>query len=287
MMVNMGPNITAVYFHELFNKKIWDIINNKFQNFPGIMEEELKLKNVRLIEPPLASEELLLKVHTRDYFERLKKRWDYMGARYTVGGCADAAERILKGEFKNALCFGVAAGHHAEPDYGWGGTYASVCGGILAHLESIFDNVKLAILDTDSHHGNGTRAVTFGKHNVLHVCFCSMNVIEDEGTKICVDSGYSTSDEQYLSKVEQEFIKRAEKFKPDLIIHLLGHDTAIGDYGNRGLSRDFFLELVKLVKNSAERICDGHYLINTHGGSNRSICEYIHPRIIRILSDNY
>ncbi|TFF86062.1 MAG: hypothetical protein EU551_02680 [Promethearchaeota archaeon] len=280
-------NTTAVYFHNLFNKKVWDIINNKFQNFPEKMKEELALDNVLLKEPPLASEELLLKVHTKNYFRRLKERWDYTGARYTVGGCADAAERIMAGEYHNALCFGVAAGHHAEKDSAWGGTYASVSGGIIANLEEKIGDFKLAILDTDSHHGNGTRDVTFGKHNILHVCFCSSNIIQDEGTKICVDSGYRTTDEDYISKVKSEFISRIEKFKPELIVHLLGHDTAKGDYGSRGLSKDFFLDLVKLVKNKAEEICEGRYLINTHGGSNRSICEYIHPRIIRILSDNY
>ncbi|MHA1299374.1 MAG: hypothetical protein ACTSO9_08070 [Candidatus Helarchaeota archaeon] len=283
----MLKKITAVYFHPLFNKKIWDIINNKFQNFPKVMEDELKLENVKLIEPTLAPESLLLKVHTKSYFERLKMRWDYEGARYTVMGCTDAAERIMKGEFRNALCFGVAAGHHAERDSAWGGTYASVSGGIIVNLEEKFGKgIKVAILDTDSHHGNGTRDVTMGNHNVLHVCFCSRNHVEDMDTKICVNSGYNTTDEEYLQKVDKEFINRIKKFKPDIIIHLLGHDTARGDYGDRGLSKDFFLDLVKLVKKSAEKICEGRYLINTHGGSSLSICEYIHPRIIRILANN-
>ncbi|MHA1270878.1 MAG: hypothetical protein ACTSPY_13880 [Candidatus Helarchaeota archaeon] len=281
----MDSNITAVYFHELFNKKIWDIINNKFQNFPVVMKNELELENVKLIIPPLATEELLLKVHTKEYFEILRKRWDYMGACYTVGGCADAAEKIMAREFRNALCFGVAAGHHAERNSGWGGTYASVSGGIIANLEDIIGDFKLAILDTDSHHGNGTRDITFGKRNILHVCFCSTNRIEDNGTKICVDSEYGTSDQKYLNKVRNEFVKRIEKFRPDLIVHLLGHDTAIGDYGNRGLSKNFFIELVRIIKESAHKVCDGRYLINTHGGSNRSICEYIFPKIIRILSE--
>ncbi len=277
-------SITSVYFHELFNQKIWDIINNKFQNFPGIMETELKLENVRLMNPPLASEELLLKVHTPRYFKTLQHRWDYEGARLTVGGCSDAALRIMKGEFRNALCFGVAAGHHAGKDYGWGGTYASVSGGILVTLEETYKNVKIAILDTDSHHGNGDREITFGHQNVLHVCFCSTDVIEDNATKICVDAGYSTTDKDYLTKVEQHFIRRVEQFKPNIIIHMLGHDTALGDYGDRGLSKNFFLELVRDVKKSAEELCEGRYLINTHGGSSLDICEYIFPRIIRILA---
>ncbi|MHA1129510.1 MAG: hypothetical protein ACTSQQ_01770 [Candidatus Helarchaeota archaeon] len=268
---------TAVYFHNHFSERIWDIINNKFQNFPKVMEKELELPNVQLIEPPLVSEELLLKVHSSNYFQRLQQRWDYRGARFTVGGCIDAALRILQGEFKNALCFGVAAGHHAEKN--------SVSGGILTALEERYGpDIRFAILDTDSHHGNGTRDVTLGHHNILHVCFCSSNRILDEGTKICIDAGYNTTDADYLAKVEAQFTHRIEKFQPELIVHLLGHDTAQGDYGSRGLSRNFFLELVRMIKQSAEAVCEGHYLINTHGGSNLSICEYIHPRIIRILA---
>ncbi len=250
------------------------------------MDKELKLPNVELIEPPAATEDLLLKTHTEAYFNRLKQRWDYEGARLTVGGCADAAHRIMKGEFRNTLCFGVAAGHHAEKDSAWGGTYASVSGGILATLEAEYGSeVKIAILDTDSHHGNGTRNVTFGHQNVLHICFCSMDRVEDSNTKICINSGFNTTDEAYLQKIEERFISNIKEFKPAIIIHLLGHDTATGDYGSRGLSREFFLKLVDKVKQSADDICGGKYLINTHGGSNLTICEYIHPRIIRILAD--
>lgn len=202
----------------------------------------------------------------------------------------------MKGEFRNALYFGVAAGHHAKRNSAWGGTYTSTWGwniyitlrlgwNIYVTLEEqISKTVRIAIIDTDSHHGNGTRDVTFGYHNILHVCFCSTDRVEDAGTKICVDSGYNTTDENYLALVETQFLQRVDQFKPDIIVHLLGHDTARGDYGSRGLSKKVFLELVRLIKSSADTICHGRYLINTHGGSDLTICEYIHPRIIRILT---
>lgn len=276
---------TGVYFHNVFNKNMWDIINNKFQNFPEKMADQLALKNVQLYTPPLIDEKTLLKVHTNEYFWRLEKRWDYEGARYTVGGCVDAAKKIVSREIRNALCFGVAAGHHAESSYAWGGTYASITGPIMVTLEEIYGTeIKIAVVDTDSHHGNGTREVTFGHRNVLHVCFCSNDLSEDGDTKICVDSGRQTTDSEYLKKVEDEFITRIEKFKPEIIVHLLGHDTAKGDYGSRGLTKAFFLDLVRMIKNAAESICDGKYLINTHGGYNLEICEYIHPKIIEILA---
>ncbi len=276
---------TGVFYHELFSKKVWHIINDKFRNFPRVMKEELNLPNVELIEPRETTDKLLLKVHTPRFLDGLKKAWYCKGAYLTVGGCVTASQMIMEGKLQNALCFGVAAGHHAERDSAWGGTYASVSGPIVVNLQEKYPGCKIAILDTDSHHANGTRNVIYGNHNVLHVCFCSSNVNEDNGTKICINSGYNSTDRDYLTLVKNEFVSRLEIFQPDIIIHLLGHDTAIGDYGSRGLSKDFFLELVKLIKDAAS-ICDGKYLINTHGGSNLEICEYIHPKIIRILSSN-
>jgi len=274
---------TGVFFHELFSQKVWHIINNKFQNYPDVMQEELNLPNVELFEPKKVDEQLLLKVHTQRFINNLKKHWYAEGAYYTVGGAVEASEKIMKGDLKNALVFGVAAGHHAERDSSWGGTYASVCGPTIVNLQEKFPGIKVAILDTDSHHGNGTRDVTMGNHNVLHVCFCSVNRIEDNNTKICVDSGFQTTDDHYLNLVREEFVKRLEDFKPNIIIHLLGHDTAKTDYGSRGLTIEFFPKLVRLVKNSAE-ICDGRYLINTHGGASVPICEYVYRNSIKILA---
>ena len=277
---------TGVFFHEMFSREVWHIINDKFRNYPEVMKAELKLPNVKLLEPQKVHDELLLKVHTPRFLDDLKKQWYCEGAYLTVGGCVQASEMIMNETLRNALAFGVAAGHHAERDYAWGGTYCSVSGPVGVNLQEKFPGIKIAILDTDSHHGNGTRDVTIGNLDVLHVCFCSSNSIEDSGTKICVNSGYNTNDADYLKLVQEEFIPRVQNFKPDIILHLLGHDTALGDYGDRGLSNECFLDLVKMIKQTASELCKGHYLINTHGGSNLNICEYIFPKIIRILAQD-
>lgn len=275
---------TGVFYHDLFSKKIWDIISDKFQNYPEVMQAELDLPGVKLIKPEEVSAELLLTVHPPQFVKNLKKRWYARGAFLTVGGCVQASEMLMNGELDNALAFGVAAGHHAEQDSAWGGTYASVSGPVVMNLEENYPDVKIAILDTDAHHGNGTRDVTFGHHNVLHVCFCSQDLKEDNATKICVASGFQTTDQDYLDLVKSEFISRLHEFDPDIILHLLGHDTAKYDYGSRGLSKQFFLDLVRLIKEYSTNT-HARYLINTHGGSNLQVCEYIFPKIIKILAE--
>ncbi|MEX2724029.1 MAG: hypothetical protein Q6367_009050 [Candidatus Freyarchaeota archaeon] len=275
---------TGVFWHDLFAKNSWPVIGNKFKNFPKVMEWALKIEGVKLYTPTKVSWETLKKVHTEPLLENLKKAWYCEGALYSVGGCIEAATKIMSGELDNALVFDVGAGHHAGPSHAWGGTYVSCTGPTVVSLREKFGEGRYAILDTDSHHGDGTRAVFMGDRDVLHVCFCSHNTVEDGGTKICVDVGYNTNDQEYLSHVEKEFVPRVEKFKPHIIFHYLGHDTARGDYGDRGLSESFFLELVRMVKRCAQKVCNGKYMIITHGGSREDLAEYIFPKIIEILA---
>jgi hypothetical protein len=49
---------TGVFFHELFRQKVWHIINDKFQNYPQVMKEELNLPNVKFLEPKPISDNI-------------------------------------------------------------------------------------------------------------------------------------------------------------------------------------------------------------------------------------
>jgi len=277
---------TGIFWNDIFKGKSWPIIGDKFIHFPEVLEEVLKYDNVILYESPRAPEEILYKVHTENVVKSFLSSWYAEGGLHTIGGFMLALEKIWSGEITNGLNFMVAVGHHAGKSSAWGGTYASLTGPGIYNLREKYpnDNIKFAILDTDSHHADGTRDIFYGDHDVLHVCFCDENLEEDEGTKFCVDVGWYTNDEEYLKKVDEHFIKKIKKFKPNIIIHLLGHDTHHDDYGDRGLSEDFFLELVKMVNKAAQEVCNGRYLITTMGGSNVEVADYIFPRIIKILS---
>ncbi|MHA1607549.1 MAG: histone deacetylase [Candidatus Freyarchaeota archaeon] len=276
--------VTGVFFHEEFKGKDWPVIGDKFASFPEVLGDLLHNPNVVLIEPKEVSEEILLKVHSRELVENLKRSWYRKGAMLSVGGCIEAAEKIRIGELENALVFDVAAGHHAGPSSAWGGTYVSCTGPVVAYMRETYGRGRYAIIDTDSHHGDGTRSIFMGDRDVLHVCFCSMDTVEDEGTKVDVNVGWKVADEEYLRLVEEEFIPRVRKFRPVMIIHLFGHDTCQGDYGDRGLTEEVYPKLARIVLECAEEVCDGRYLVITHGGSRRDVAERIFPEIVRVLA---
>ncbi|MBW1780698.1 MAG: hypothetical protein JRL30_08145 [Deltaproteobacteria bacterium] len=275
---------TGVFFHEKFRGEEWLIIGDKFQNFPRVMNRQLSLSNVALYEPKPVPEDVLLKIHTSRFVRDLKEAWYAEGALLSVGACLEATEKILSGELENALVFTVAAGHHAERDSAWGGTYASCAGPAFYNAREKFGPKRFAILDTDRHHGNGTRDIFLKDTDVLHVCFCSWDRIEGDGTKVCVNIAAPHTDDMYMEKVKKEFIPRVKDFKPHMILHNLGHDTCQLDYGDIGLTEAFFPQLTAEIKACAQDICDGRYLVLTHGGNRRDVAEFIFPRIIDILA---
>ena len=69
-----------------------------------------------------------------------------------------------------------------------------------------------------------------------------------------------------------------------MILHHLGHDTCQLDYGDIGLTQEFYPWLVKEIKECAAEICQGRYLVLTHGGKRADVAEYIFPKIIEILA---
>ncbi|MHA1266819.1 MAG: hypothetical protein ACTSRS_16400 [Candidatus Helarchaeota archaeon] len=281
---NMSSIRTGVFWNDIFKGRDWPIIGDKFIHFPDVLTDVLKNDHVVLFESKRFPLESLYKIHTPSVVENFQRAWYCEGGLHAIGGMTEALRMICADELTNALNFMVAVGHHAGRASAWGGTYASLTGPAIYQARQQFGQKKFAILDTDSHHADGTRDIFLGDQQILHVCFCSSNVIEDNGTKICVDAGYNTTDHHYLDLVREEFIPRVEKFKPFAIIHLLGHDTARGDYGSRGLTREFFLDLVKLVNSCARDVCHGRYLITSMGGDRVDLADYIFPNVVKILA---
>lgn len=274
---------TGIFFHDIF-KGYLPILGDKFRNFSQILKQFEG--NDKIVFYPLkpVSEELLLKVHTRQMLETVKHQAGYEPARYACDGCVQALEKLWTGEINNGMLF-YGSCHHASRDYAWGGCSISGAGVAVYNLRQKFGRARFTMLDTDSHHGDGARDLFMGDKEVLHVCFCSDSRIEDDGTKVDVQVGYHERDDEYLKKVAENFIPRVKEFKPDMIIHHVGHDTAQGDYGDRGLSKNFFIELAKLIKRCADEYCQGRYLAMTGGGASHDVCEYIYPRIIRVLAE--
>ncbi len=233
------------------------------------------------IEP--LSEELLLKVHSWDVVRRVRLTGDYESALYSAGGTVQAAEEIWRGKLDNAFVFTSFGDHHAGRNFYGGMCYFN--GAALAITALREKGVRcVAIVDTDCHHADGTRDIFGHDRDVLHICFCSQDYCDDYNN-VDVLVPFRTSDEEYLRRVKEEFVSRVVAFAPEYIFWEFGYDATRGEYGDKGLTRDCHPKLARLIKEVAERVCQGRVIAILCGGSGRAVAAYAIPRIISCLAE--
>jgi acetoin utilization deacetylase AcuC-like enzyme len=269
-------------------------LGERLRNFPQALDGILDKENVSYydavydsgdglyyLEP--ASEKLLLKVHSPSMVQMVRLTGDYESALYSAGGTVQAAREIYHGKIDNAFVFTSFGDHHAGRNFYGGMCYFNGAALAIAALRERGVR-RFAIVDTDSHHANGTRDIFSDDDNVLHLCFCYQDYI-DEHNNVDVMIPYHTSDEEYLAKMKLEFIPRAIAFKPEYIFWEFGYDATRGEYGDKGLTRDCHLKLARLIKGVADEVCHGRLVTILCGGSSRAIAAYTIPRIIDCLAE--
>lgn len=233
------------------------------------------------LEP--VAERLLLKVHSQNMIESVKRTSDYESALYSAGGTVQAAEEIRRGNIDNAFVFTSFGDHHAGRDFYHGMCYFNGAALAIAMLKEKGAK-RFAIVDTDSHHGDGTRDIFRRDAGVLHVCFCDQDY-SDRYSKIDIQIPNPTTDEECLSKMKQAFIPRVEVFKPEYIFWEYGYDATKAEYGDKGISRDVHIRLAELIKTVADEVCKGRLIGILCGGSRRDTATYTIPRIISVFAE--
>ena len=229
------------------------------------------------------SEELLLKVHSRSMMQGVKLTGDYESALYSAGGTVQAAEEIWQGKIDNAFVFTSFGDHHAGRNFYGGMCYFNGAALAIAALRERGVR-RVAIVDTDCHHADGTRDIFGLDRDVLHVCFCHLDY-SDNHNNVDIPVPYSTLDEEYLGLVRQEFVPRVVAFEPEYIFWEYGYDATRGEYGDKGLTRDCHPRLAGLIKAAADKVCQGRLITILCGGSDRVVATYTIPRIIDCLAE--
>jgi len=265
----------------------------RLKDFPEALDGLLEKENVLFYDAVYSThdglyylkplpETLLLKVHSRQMVEGVKESGDYEGAMYSVAGTVLAAEEIHRGNIDNAFIFTSFGDHHAGRNFYGGMCYFTFAAVAIALLREKGVN-RFAIVDTDIHHADGTRDIFRKDAEVLHVCFCYQDY-EDNYNKIDVNIPYRTTDEEYLEKMIGFFVPQVKMFQPEYIFWEFGYDATIGDYGDKGISRDCHIEMAKIIKKTADEVCNGRLITILCGGSRRDIAAYTIPKIISVLA---
>ena len=192
-----------------------------------------------------------------------------------VGSIISAIDGVQNKEFKNAFCAVRPPGHHAKKDKAMGFCiYNNVAVGAHYLLEK-YRLKKIAIIDFDVHHGNGTQDIFYDNEKVLYISTHQFPFYPGTGTEKERGKGNNifniplpagTTSEEYLNAYEF-VLKRLKEFKPEFILFSAGFDAHKNDpLAQFQLESIDFYTLTKRTLELSKLFCNGKVVSILEGG---------------------
>ena len=282
-MKNVG-----VFYHPSFSRKSYMTIGNRLRDFPEALEPLLEKPNVRLFQAPRAEVDLILKVHDPAMLEMVAMDGFCATAYESVGSVVAGMEALAKGEVDRAFCFIGAGGHHAGYRQFWGACCFNDVLIALTHVREISRIRRLAIVDTDAHHADGTSQLIQEDPEVFLLCFCGVDYRSSGGNEVDVNvyrlNWGEDTNSQYLEKVRQH-LPLVQQFQPDLLLWYYGFDTHREDYGSLGLTEAAYFQICDLMIATAADLQVPLQVV-LGGGSLSHLATATIPEIIRHLAES-
>jgi acetoin utilization deacetylase AcuC-like enzyme len=195
----------------------------------------------------------------------------WTAARFAVGGLLEAVDRVLAGELDNAFVCCRPPGHHASAEQAMGFCLFNAVAVAARHVGG-----RVAIIDWDVHHGNGTQEIFYADPSVLFASLHQddlypkgMGTLEQRGvgTTVNVPLPAGTGDDGYLYAFEQVVAPAVRRFGPDFILVSAGQDAAASDtHGRMSVTTEGFRAMARATKLLAEELCDGRVVAFLEGG---------------------
>jgi acetoin utilization deacetylase AcuC-like enzyme len=205
----------------------------------------------------------------------------YEAALYAAGGAIAATEAVLKREITTAFALVRPPGHHATPDAAMGfclfnniaiaARWATQNGGVR----------RIAIIDCDVHHGNGTQAVFESDSAVLYVSTHQSPLYpgtgginetgsgDARGTKINIPLPPGSGDAEYRRVYEEIIVPAVRRFRPELILVSAGYDAHYREtLAQLRLTVTGYAFIIKTIRELAGELCGGRLVLTLEGGYN-------------------
>jgi acetoin utilization deacetylase AcuC-like enzyme len=216
--------------------------------------------------------------------------WD--AALLSAGAAIDATDAVLAGELENAFCAVRPPGHHACRDKAMGFCFFNNVAIAAKYALERHGLKRVAIVDFDVHHGNGTEDIVAGDDRILMVSFFQHPFYPHSGFDSPDDNMVNLPMPAYTKgpavreKIEQSWIPRLEEFKPQMIFISAGFDAhREDDLGQMGLVEQDYAWITQRIKDVARRHAKGRIVSSLEGGYNLSALGRSVESHIRVLAD--
>lgn len=270
-----------------------------------LLEPSGLLDDVLPVEPRLATEEQLLRVHDRSMVDRVRRastsgsqRLDpdtyvtpasYGSARLAVGGTCAAVDMILSGEATNGLALVRPPGHHADRLRVGGFCLFNNIAVAARQAQVIHGIDRVMIIDFDVHHGNGTQAIFYDDPSVFFISLHLYHRFFYPGTGSLTETGSGAGrgatlnvplppgagDNCYRRTFEEVIEPVSAAFGPELILVSAGFDAHWADpLAAASLSLAGYAWMIRELIGMAEHLCRGRILFVLEGGYQRHVLAY-------------
>jgi acetoin utilization deacetylase AcuC-like enzyme len=266
----------------------------KIDRVTVVIDNFKKLDNKDLVwkKPSKFDRSLLEITHNSDYINFVEKSFPEKGLSFldgdtivspgskdatsdAVGSIITAIDGVQNKDFKNAFCAVRPPGHHAEKNKAMGFCiYNNVAVG-ANYLINKYKLKKVAIIDFDVHHGNGTQDIFYDNEKVLYISTHQYPYYPGSGTNdekgkhnniLNIPLPAGTTSEEYLNAYEF-VLKKIKEFKPEFILLSAGFDAHKDDpLAQLQLESKDFYNITKRTLELSKQYCDGKVVSILEGG---------------------
>jgi acetoin utilization deacetylase AcuC-like enzyme len=259
-----------------------DVIVNRWRDRGG-----------EVVVPRLATKEQLTRVHDAEYVHRISETAGqavsldpdtytspetYEIALLAAGAAVDGVERVMAGSDTRAFALVRPPGHHAERGRAMGFCFFNNVAVAAAHARALGAR-RIAIVDYDVHHGNGTQHTFEADQDVLYVSTHQFPFYPGTGAAdevgFGVGRGFTVNlpleagaiGEDYRIAFAEVALPVLRQYEPEVVLVSAGFDAHERDpLANMRLTTDVFVAMTMELRAIAEKFCEGRLLLVTEGG---------------------
>lgn len=250
-------------------------------------------RGARVMAPRRATREELRRVHTEEHVRRIEETAGSAVAldadTYTSPSSADlatlaagavvqAVDEVLAGRARRAAALVRPPGHHAESSRAMGFClYSNVA---VAAAHALAQGLqRIAVVDYDVHHGNGTQEIFYADPRLLFVSVHQFPFYPGTGAVDEIGSGEGAgmtvnipleagaTDGDYLAVFERAVLPVLHEYEPELLLVSAGFDAHERDpLAQMRVTAEGFRRIAGLLRDAADRLCGGRVVLATEGG---------------------
>lgn len=274
------------------------------------LDEQLDLR-----VPRPAEVEELLRVHSREHVENMAAQSQQGGgdagggytpmdsrsfelALLSAGSALTVTEAVLGGAVQNAHAMVRRSGHHAWRDSGYGFCIFNNCAVAARAAQAVHGAERVAVVDIDAHHGNGTEAIFLDDPSVLTVSLHqdrsfpvetgSVETVGEgpgEGFNVNVNLPAGTGDPGYYLALDRIVCPILQVYAPDLVVVACGVDASLFDPLSRlGVTAAGFAGIAERLRRAAEAACGGRLVSVQEGGYSHVYAPFCWLAVVETLA---